>query len=249
MSFTSVEIVIIALIFTWIGFVRTGLGFGGAVIGLPILMLVGGSPIDWLPIIGIHLLFFSSITLSNSLKQVDWSYLKKSIPWILPAKIVGVIGLLSLPPIVMTVIVYSITSFYAITWILNSQIASEKNWVNRLLLILAGYISGTSLNGGALLVAIYTQNIEVKKLRNTLFVLWFLLVSIKMAAFLLAGVYIDWQFSLLLIPVAGLGHYIGLKVHDQIIENDTKFKRWMGSSLLLVCIIGLLKVFVLKSIY
>jgi|TARA_B110000967_G_scaffold170766_1_gene180928 uncharacterized membrane protein YfcA len=245
MSFTSVEIVIIALIFTWIGFVRTGLGFGGAVIGLPILMLVGGSPIDWLPIIGIHLLFFSSITLSNSLKQVDWSYLKKSIPWILPAKIVGVIGLLSLPPIVMTVIVYSITSFYAITWILNSQIASEKNWVNRLLLILAGYISGTSLNGGALLVAIYTQNIEVKKLRNTLFVLWFLLVSIKMAAFLMAGVYIDWQFSLLLIPVAGLGHYIGLKVHDQIIENDTKFKRWMGSSLLLVCIIGLLKVFVL----
>ena len=245
MSFTSVEIVIIALIFTWIGFVRTGLGFGGAVIGLPILMLVGGSPIDWLPIIGIHLLFFSSITLSNSLKQVDWSYLKKSIPWILPAKIVGVIGLLSLPPIVMTVIVYSITSFYAITWILNSQIASEKNWVNRLLLILAGYISGTSLNGGALLVAIYTQNIEVKKLRNTLFVLWFLLVSIKMAAFLMAGVYIDWQFSLLLIPVAGLGHYIGLKVHDQIIENDTKFKRWMGSSLLLLCIIGLLKVFVL----
>ena len=245
MSFTSVEIVIIALIFTWIGFVRTGLGFGGGVIGLPILMLVGGSPIDWLPIIGIHLLFFSSITLSNSLKQVDWSYLKKSIPWILPAKIVGVIGLLSLPPIVMTVIVYSITSFYAITWILNSQIASEKNWVNRLLLILAGYISGTSLNGGALLVAIYTQNIEVKKLRNTLFVLWFLLVSIKMAAFLMAGVYIDWQFSLLLIPVAGLGHYIGLKVHDQIIENDTKFKRWMGSSLLLVCIIGLLKVFVL----
>lgn len=245
MSFTSVEIVIIALIFTWIGFVRTGLGFGGAVIGLPILMLVGGSPIDWLPIIGIHLLFFSSITLSNSLKQVDWSYLKKSIPWILPAKIVGVIGLLSLPPIVMTVIVYSITSFYAITWILNSQIASEKNWVNRLLLILAGYISGTSLNGGALLVAIYTQNIEVKKLRNTLFVLWFLLVSIKMAAFLMAGVFIDWQFSLLLIPVAGLGHYIGLKVHDQIIENDTKFKRWMGSSLLLVCIIGLLKVFIL----
>jgi uncharacterized membrane protein YfcA len=245
MSFTSVEIVIIALIFTWIGFVRTGLGFGGAVIGLPILMLVGGSPIDWLPIIGIHLLFFSSITLSNSLKQVDWSYLKKSIPWILPAKIVGVIGLLSLPPIVMTVIVYSITSFYAITWILNSQIASKKNWVNRLLLILAGYISGTSLNGGALLVAIYTQNIEVKKLRNTLFVLWFLLVSIKMVAFIIAGVYIDWQFSLLLIPVAGLGHYIGLKAHDQIIKNDTKFKRWMGSSLLLVCIIGLLKVFVL----
>jgi len=58
MVFTPVDIVIISLIFIWIGFVRTGLGFGGAVLGLPLLMLVGGSPIDWLPIIGIHLLFF-----------------------------------------------------------------------------------------------------------------------------------------------------------------------------------------------
>ena len=58
MTFTSLELVLIAFIFTWIGFVRTGLGFGGAILGLPILMLIGGSPIDWLPIIGIHLLFF-----------------------------------------------------------------------------------------------------------------------------------------------------------------------------------------------
>ena len=77
MIFSPLELLMIAIIFTWIGFVRTGLGFGGAVLGLPILMLIGGSPIDWLPIIGIHLLFFSSITLSNSLRQVDWQYLKK----------------------------------------------------------------------------------------------------------------------------------------------------------------------------
>ena len=106
MVFSSFEIVFIALIFVWIGFVRTGLGFGGAVLGLPLLMLVGGSPIDWLPIIGIHLLFFSGIALVNSLKIVDWRYLKKSLPWILPAKIIGVIGLISLSPLIMTLIVY-----------------------------------------------------------------------------------------------------------------------------------------------
>ena len=242
MSLTPLEIAIIGLIFTWIGFVRTGLGFGGAVLGLPILMLVGGSPIDWLPIIGIHLLFFSSITLLNSIKQVDWTYLKNSLPWILPAQMIGVIGLLSLSPVIMIVVVYSITSFYAITWIINRNIASKKNWVNRLLLIMGGYISGTSLMGGALLVAVYAANIEVKKLRNTLFVLWFIIVSIKMAAFLFVGVYIDWKFSLMLIPVAGLGHIIGLKIHDQLIKNDAKFKRWIGGALLLVCIIGLIKV-------
>ncbi len=241
MVFTSFEILFISLIFVWIGFVRTGLGFGGAVLGLPLLMLVGGSPIDWLPIIGIHLLFFSGIALARSLNAIDWSYLKKSLPWILPAKIIGVIGLISLPPAVMTLIVYSITSFYALTWILNYNIASREGWVSRLLLILGGYISGTSLNGAPLLVAVYMQNINVKRLRNTLFVLWFLLVTIKMSAFLIVDVYINWKFSLMLIPVAALGHFVGLKVHDRIIENDTQFKRWMGSVLILICIAGLTK--------
>jgi len=142
----------------------------------------------------------------------------------------------------MTVVVYSITSFYAVTWIINKNIASKKNWVNRLLLIMGGYISGNSLMGGALLVAVYAANIEVTKLRNTLFVLWFIIVSIKMAAFLFVDIYIDWKFSLMLIPVAGLGHIIGLKAHDQLIKNDTKFKRWIGGALLLVCIIGLTRV-------
>jgi uncharacterized membrane protein YfcA len=244
MVFTSFEIIFISLIFVWIGFVRTGLGFGGAVLGLPLLMLVGGSPIDWLPIIGIHLLFFSGIALARSLNTIDWSYLKRSLPWILPAKIIGVIGLISLPPIVMTLIVYSITSFYALTWMLNYNIASREGWVSRLLLILGGYISGTSLNGAPLLVAVYMQNIDVKRLRNTLFVLWFLLVTIKMSAFLIVDVYINWQFSLMLIPVAALGHFVGLKVHDRIIENDKQFKRWMGSVLILICIAGLSKVLI-----
>jgi uncharacterized membrane protein YfcA len=244
MVFTAFEILFISLIFVWIGFVRTGLGFGGAVLGLPLLMLVGGSPIDWLPIIGIHLLFFSGIALARSLNAIDWHYLKQSLPWILPAKIIGVIGLISLPPTVMTLIVYSITSIYALTWILNYNIASREGWVSRLLLILGGYISGTSLNGAPLLVAVYMQNINVKRLRNTLFVLWFLLVTIKMSAFLIVDVYINWKFSLMLIPVAALGHFVGLKVHDRIIENDTQFKRWMGSVLILICIAGLTKVLI-----
>jgi uncharacterized membrane protein YfcA len=235
----------IAIIFTWIGFVRTGLGFGGAVLGLPILMLIGGSPIDWLPIIGIHLLFFSSITLLNSLRQVDWQYLKKSLPWILPAKIIGVIGLLSLPPNVMTVIVYLITILYSLTWLNNSQIISKKTWVNNLLLFFGGYLSGTSLMGGVLLVAVYMNHIDLKKLRNTLFVLWFFLVSIKMVAFMAVGVYIDWRFSLMLIPVAALGHFIGLRMHERMIKSDAKFKRWMGGVLIIVCMVGLLKVIVL----
>ncbi len=39
----------------------------------------------------------------------------------------------------------------------------------------------------------------------------------------MVDVYINWRFSLMLIPVAALGHFVGLRVHDNIIENDTKF--------------------------
>ena len=99
--------------------------------------------------------------------------------------------------------------------------------------------------GGALLVSVYMNHIDLKKLRNTLFVLWFFLVSIKMAAFMAVGVNIDWRFSLMLIPVAALGHFIGLRVHEQMIKSDAKFKRWMGVVLILICVVGLMKVLVL----
>jgi len=58
----------------------------------------------------------------------------------------------------------------------------------------------------------------------------------------MVDVYINWQFSLMLIPVAGLGHFVGLKVHDRIIDNDIQFKRWMGSVLMFICMVGLSKV-------
>jgi hypothetical protein len=40
---------LVSLIFMWAGFVRTGLGFGGAALGLPLMLLVGASPVYWLP--------------------------------------------------------------------------------------------------------------------------------------------------------------------------------------------------------
>jgi len=241
MEFSTTQLAFVLLIFCWTGFVRTGFGFGGAALGLPLMLLVVGSPIDWLPIIGLHLLFFSGLSLAKALKQVDWKYFKKSLRWILPAKIAGVIGLLSLSPSVMTVIVYSITSFYALTWLFNYSISSNKNWFDNVLLVLGGYISGTSLTGAPLIVAVYMHKIAKEQLRNTLFVLWFFLVSIKMGAFVAVGIYIDWKFALMMVPAAGIGHYFGLKVHSKLMENDQQFKRWLGGGLLVVCVIGMTK--------
>jgi uncharacterized membrane protein YfcA len=242
MDFTIIELILLGLIFLWTGFVRTGLGFGGAALGLPLMLILGASPVYWLPIIGLHLLFFVAISLSKSLKNVDWIYLKKTLIWIIPPVLLGVLGLVALPQIWMIIFVYTITIFYAIVWIFARTIQSNKLWVDKFLLIVGGYVAGTSLTGAPLLVVVFMRHISKSQLRDSLFVLWFILVSIKMSAFMALGVNIDWRLALLFLPIAGLGHWIGLGLHQRIIKNDTAFKRWVGVALLLISTFGLLKV-------
>ncbi len=60
------EYAAIALIFVWSGFVRSGLGFGGAVLALPFLLLVVNDPVVFLPIIAVQLVLFSSLIMWQS---------------------------------------------------------------------------------------------------------------------------------------------------------------------------------------
>ena len=242
MSFDNSSLILIGLIFVWTGFVRTGLGFGGAALGLPLLLLIGGSPVYWLPIIGMHLFFFTSLTLLSSLDSVDWGYLKRTLVWIIPPTLIGVIGLLNLPTKVIVIFIYCVTIFYAINWILDKKISSNKSWLDKVFLVIGGYISGTSLTGAPLIVAVYMRFVDKSMLRNTMFVLWIILVGIKMTAFVVVGVSIDWQFSLYLIPVAAIGHVLGIFTHQKIINNDQLFKKWVGGALLCISSFGMFKV-------
>ena len=242
-QFDQNQIVAIALIFAWTGFVRTGLGFGGAALGLPLMLFVLDQPLYWLPIIGIHLLFFSGMTLGKRLNQVDWGFLKPALIKILPAMLVGVFGLVSLPNTFLLIFIYSVTLFYGITWLFNYVIKSHRGWLDNLLLITGGYIAGTSLTGAPLIVAVFVQHISKTQLRNTLFVLWFILVTIKMLAFIALGVKIEWLTALTLIPIAAVGHVIGFKMHESIMYNDVLFKKITGLFLIIICLLALYKVF------
>lgn len=227
----------------WAGFVRTGLGFGGAALGLPLMLFVRDQPLYWLPIIGTHLLFFSALTLRTRLHNVNWPYLRKSLIYILPATLVGVFGLLNLPNQWLVIFVYCITLFYAITWLMNMAIQSNNNWLDRFLLLTGGYVAGTSLTGAPLMVAVFMRHVTGEQLRNTLFVLWFVLVSIKMSTFAALGVDLHFTTALTLIPVAAIGHFFGLKAHDRILHNDQSFKRVIGGVLVLISLLGLWRVF------
>ena len=144
-----------ALIFVWTGFVRSGLGFGGAALGLPLMLLVIDDPLIWLPLIGIHLLFFSSITVFKRLADVDWPFLKKSLSIMIIPKLVGVFGLLTLPTEWLVIFVYAVTLFYGGCYLFKYQISSNNRWVDATLLVLGAYIAGVSLTGAPLIVAVF----------------------------------------------------------------------------------------------
>lgn len=239
LSFSYTEIFLIGMIFIWTGFVRSGLGFGGAALGLPLMLFIHNQPIFWLPIIGSHLLFFSALTLRTRMHSVDWVYLRRSGLYILPAALIGVFGLINLPNLWLVIFIYLVTLFYAFMWLLNYNIHSSRDWLDKCLLILGGYIAGTSLTGAPLMVAVYMRHVEFQRLRNTLFVLWFILVTIKMSTFAVLDVPLHLDTALMLLPIAAIGHYLGLRTHEIILQNDQAFKRLMGGSLVVISSLGL----------
>jgi len=237
------QMIVVTFVFVWAGFVRTGLGFGGAALGLPLMLFVQNNPLTWLPIISVHLLFFSGLTLLNRLHNVDWRYLRSSSFYIIPPAIIGVFGLVNLPVLWLNSFIYAITLFYGFIWLFNRGIESHNVWADRMLLVLGGYVAGISLTGAPLMVAVYMRNVSKHQLRDTLFVLWFILVSIKMTTFVVLSVNLHFLTSLTLLPIAAIGHVLGLKAHNVIMRNDLLFKRWIGGGLIIVSLLGLVELY------
>ncbi len=236
---SGAEVIVVCLIFVWTGFVRTGLGFGGAALGLPLLLFVRSELLLWLPVIGAHLLFFSGLTLSKRLQHVDWCYLRYALVFIIPSALIGILGLVRFPSLWLNLFIYIVTLSYGLIWFLNRRINSRQPWVDKLLLITGGYVAGLSLTGAPLMVAVFMRNVRREFLRNTLFVLWFTIVTIKMITFKILAVNLHFYDALMLIPVAAIGHVMGLKAHQKIMQNDQRFKRWVGAGLVAVSLIGL----------
>ncbi len=248
------QYVLIGLIFIWSGFVRSGLGFGGAVLSLPFLLLVEKLPQVYLPLISVHLLFFSSITVARNQwkthrqtvagespeSTVDWAYLKYALSVMIIPKVIGIFGLITLPATMMSSIIFGIVAVYAVSYILNKPFRSNSKTLDILFLMLGGYISGTSLIGAPLIIAVFATHVAKEQMRDTLFTLWFVLVSIKMAAFIYVGIDLQLIHHLWLLPCAGIGHFIGLRAHKHLLSADSKhFFRVLGSILLVISIMGI----------
>ncbi len=245
--------VLIFLIFIWSGFVRSGLGFGGAVLSLPFLLLVLDEPLIFLPLVSVHLLVFSSLTIAQPIvaagiktgvwrldTNVDWLYLRKILAITIVPKLLGVFGVISLPSHIITLFIFVIVLIYGISYVLNRQFVSNHPLLDLTFLILGGYISGTSLIGAPLIISVMARQLPRAQLRDTLFALWFILVSIKLAAFAAAGIDLQWRAHLWLLPAAGIGHLLGLKFHRYSLQVEPKrFMQFIGVALISVALAGL----------
>ena len=244
----------IALLFVWSGFVRSGLGFGGAVLSLPFLLMVYNAPLVFLPIISVHLLFFSLLTVFQSHRKnarqkvdeqrgtVNWAFLRYALPLMIIPKLIGVAGVITLPADIVSGFIFVVVSIYAMTYILDRPFHSNSKALDAFFLLLGGYVSGTSLIAAPLVVPVAASRMDKYQLRDTLFVLWFVLVSIKLLAFVLNGIDLQWRAHLWLLPCAAVGHVIGLRFHDYTLQAETKvFFRLLGAGLLLVSLAGLLR--------
>lgn len=248
------QLILIGLTFVWSGFVRSGLGFGGAALALPLMLLIENNPLLFLPLIAVHLVVFSTLIIVSShlaskkknhtettqSGSINWQYLKQSMWVIIIPKLLGVYGLLLLPPELMTGIIFVIILAYSLSYILDKPFKSNRPWVDKLFLVLGGYTSGTSLTGAPLIIAVYSGQVERHQLRDTLFVLWLILVAIKLASFLALGVDMQWIHHLWLLPCVAIGHFAGLKLHQRLQEaRSVTFYRVLGVVLLIVSVIGL----------
>ncbi len=248
------QYVLIALLFVWGGFVRAALGFGGAVLTLPFLLMVHNEPLVFLPLIAVHLLLFSFLTVllshvrerrrapGEGRSSVNWPFLRYALAVMVLPKLIGVAGVITLPAKIVSGFIFIVVSVYALTYILDRPFRSNSRALDTFFLLLGGYVSGTSLVAAPLVVPVAASRVERDQLRDTLFVLWFVLVGLKLAAFLLTGVDMQWRHHLWLLPCATVGHLVGLRFHRYALNSDTRlYFRVLGVGLLAVSFAGLLR--------
>lgn len=241
------QYLLIGLLFVWGGFVRSGLGFGGAVLTLPFLLLILDQPLVFLPLIAVHLLLFSSLTIvsnQRSRQTVNWTFIRRALLIMAVPKLIGVLGVITLPGDIISGFIFMVVTVYALTYIFDRTFKSNNRVVDGIFLALGGYVSGTSLIAAPLVVPVAASHVDKEQLRDTLFALWFILVSVKLAAFVIAGVDMQWKHHLWLLPCVTLGHFAGLKFHRYALRSDTRvFFRYMGLGLLAVSLVGIWRMF------
>jgi len=247
MEFSLYTIVVLAVAFWWSGLVRAGLGFGGAGLMYPVALLAVDSVVFLVPLICVQLMIFSSATLVREHPKIDWRVLGILIAIIMPTFMLGVLGLISFPEWILLAVVYLVIISYSLFYLFNFHTSATSNWwIDGPILVLGGYVSGLSLAGAPIIAAVGLRLLDRTQVRATLFVLWFICCAIKLSTLAYYQVDLQLRHQLWLLPSALVGHLMGMRLHQRILQLQSPvFYRWMGAVLLTLCLVSLAKQVVL----
>lgn len=241
MTFDSFTLLVLFLCFIWSGFVRTGLGVGSTVLMLPFALLVVNSPLVIIPLATAHSVVLSSLTVIQYFKNVSWRHVGiftgiTALPFIL-----GLYGLITLPEKWLTLLVYGITLMYSISYIFPLPLPTANKGFDLVSLIIGGYINGLSFTGGPPLAAVMSKYVAKWQFRDTFLAMTILVALTKLVTLYWAGISLQPQLQLYMIPAVLLGHVLGLRFHRYFLTREERdFYRGLGIVLISTIVIGIL---------
>lgn len=240
MNFEPVVLAFLILCFLWSGFVRTGFGFGANALLLPLALLAVSDPLVIIPVVAIQGSLLNGFESIRNFRRISW----RTLGWLLliyiPTFTAGLYGLLSLPNWVLNLMIYGVTVGYALIYMFEWKFHFRSRLFDLLVVMLGGYVTGFSMSGGPLTIAIALKYISRELLRTTLMVLWALVGISKLTAFILVGVDIQLGLFFWTMPAVVIGHFIGLRFHDRILHTHY-FYRILGGALLAISLLGIVK--------
>jgi len=241
-TFDVLTLVVLFICFIWSGFLRTGLGVGATVLMLPFALLVVDNPLVIIPVVATHAVFLSTITVAQNFHNVDWRYVGTFMTLIFLPFIAGIYGLISLSEKWLTLLIYTITFVYALSYIFPMKLQITNRFTDFLSLMIGGYINGLSFTGGPPLAAVMSKYVSKKQFRDTFLATVIFIAIVKLATLLFMNISLQPQLQLYMIPAVLIGHILGLRFHQHFVTmNDRDFYRWLGVVILLITILGFAK--------
>ena len=196
-----------------------------------------------MPLAIVHVFVVGVSTMIFRFRNVDWMELLRMIRVMAIPVLLGLFGLITIPENWLLLLVFGVMLGYSVNYIYPFIQLREGGWSNTLVLMLGGYLSGLALIGSPLIVAVAGHRIERHRLRDSLLALWVILSPPKLAVLFYSGVdlHLDWQWWLL--PVNLIGHLLGMKFHDHLLQlRSESFYRWLGFVLMVVVLVGIFRV-------
>jgi uncharacterized protein len=234
------EIFLILGIGIFLGFfVQTLVGFAGALVALPILLLAFKLP-DAIAYVSIFYLFSSSFLIKKEWQNIDRQVILKLTIGSVIGVILGIVVLTYSKPVVLQKALGVFILLYIVYVLVGKKEMTTNNTANWILGALGGFFSGVFSTGGPLYVISVKNSVrEMQAFRATMIGVLGLVTLVRVPALAVSGTLTmqHVKMSLLLLPVFFLAQYLGTQLFSKI--NETFFKRLL-LGLLFFSAIGLI---------